>query len=310
LHQGLKAVLGDHISQRGSLVDSKNLRFDFSHFSKLNNDDLKKIERFVNLKILANIELEEYSSLPLSKAKELGAVMLFGEKYEDNVRMIQFGDSKELCGGTHVNATGEIGLFKITSEGSVSAGIRRVHAITGFSTLDYIDILQDYRMSAEKILSKSITFGTNSLEKLKHLVLQNKMLNKEILLLKEEKFKHLKLEFLPQAILVNGVRFLSIEMKEESSSEDMKKFAFLFRNEENLIVVLGLRKEKKALLSIVITDDLVKKGLDASSMISVVSKEIGGGGGGQQFFATAGGKNQQGILLAFEKTKDYILNCF
>ena len=307
LHQSLLNILGDHISQRGSLVDSKNLRFDFSHFSKITDQEIKKIELFINLKILANIQLEEHNNLPLSKAQKLGAIMLFGEKYEDVVRMIQFGDSKELCGGTHVSFTGEIGLFKIISEGSVSSGIRRIHAITGNATLEYLEILQQFKFKTEKMISKISVAGKSTMEKLQNVVLENKYLNKKIKLLKEEKYNYLKSDCLQKTDLINGVRFLAIEL-DDGDSEDIKQFAFMFKNEENLVVILALKKDNKALLNVVFTDDLIKKGLDASSLINVISKDIRGGGGGQKHYATAGGKNVDGISLAFENARKYISN--
>ena len=172
--------------------------------------------------------------------------------------MIQFGDSKELCGGTHVSFTGEIGLFKIISEGSVSSGIRRIHAITGNATLEYLEILQQFKFKTEKMISKISVTGKSTMEKLQNVILENKYLNKKIKLLKEEKYNYLKSDYLQKTDLINGVRFLAIEL-DGGDSEDIKQFAFMFKNEENLVVILALKKDNKALLTVVFTDDLIKQ---------------------------------------------------
>jgi len=299
LHESLRNILGEHVAQKGSLVNPKYLRFDFTHFSKIEKADLQKIEADVNAKILANIILDEHNNLPLSKAEGLGAIMLFGEKYEDVVRMIQFDSSKELCGGTHVNATGEIGLFKILSEGSTSSGIRRIEAITGIQALNFLNSKEDLVADLGSIVkNKELVKGV------KQLIADNKALEKKISTLKKATAGDLKEVLLQSAIQLNGVRFIAKEV--EMDADDMKTLSFALRKEEKLAMVLGATVGKKALLSVMLTDDLVAKGLNAGTLINEIAKEIEGGGGGQAFFATAGGTNPNGISKALIKAKNLI----
>ena len=299
LHESLRTILGEHVAQKGSLVNPSYLRFDFTHFSKIEKADLKKIEADVNAKILANIALNEHNNLPLKKAEDLGAIMLFGEKYDDVVRMIQFNTSKELCGGTHVNATGEIGLFKILSEGSTSSGIRRIEATTGANALNYLN-------DKEALLNKIGALVKNKdLKKgVEQLITTNKTLEKQITTLKKANAGNVKDDLLNSAVEVNGIRFISQEV--EMDAEDMKNVSFSLRKEENLAMVLAAKVDEKALLTVMLTDDLVAKGMNAGAMIREIAKEINGGGGGQSFFATAGGTKPSGIVAALEKAKEII----
>ncbi|MFQ3332625.1 MAG: alanyl-tRNA synthetase [Thalassomonas sp.] len=299
LHESLRSILGEHVAQKGSLVNPNYLRFDFTHFSKIEKTDLQKIEADVNAKILANIILDEHNNLPLSKAEGLGAIMLFGEKYEDVVRMIQFGSSKELCGGTHVNATGEIGLFKILSEGSTSSGIRRIEATTGVNAMYYLN-------SKESLLNEIASLVKNKdLKKgVEQLITTNKTLEKQIAMLKKANAGNVKEDLLKEAVAVNGVRFIAKEV--EMEAEDMKNVSFALRKEENLAMVLAAKVGEKALLTVMLTDDVVAKGFNAGAMIRDIAKEIEGGGGGQAFFATAGGAKPSGIVAALEKAKEII----
>ena len=301
LHQSLRDILGEHIEQKGSLVHHSYLRFDFTHFSKIDKSCLKDIEADVNTKILANILLQEHSNLPLSKAKNLGAIMLFGEKYDDVVRMIQFDTSKELCGGTHVNATGEIGLFKILSEGSVSTGIRRIEAITGDYSLNYLNEKENLLNELGSLVkNKDLRAG------IEQLVNSNKQLEKQLIAFKKVNIGGLKEELLDSVVLVNGIRFVAKEL--EIDSQDMKNVSFQLREENNLVVVLASSVNSKAFLSFMITDDLIVKGMDARDMIKEIAKEISGSGGGQPFFATAGGSNSAGIKNALSRAKEIIKN--
>ena len=301
LHQSLRDILGEHIEQKGSLVNPSYLRFDFTHFSKLDKSSLKVIEADVNTKILANISLQEHDNLPLSKAKDLGPIMLFGEKYDDVVRMIQFDTSKELCGGTHVHATGEIGLFKIFSEGSVSAGIRRIEAITGEHALNYLNEKENLLNELGILVKhKDLRVG------IEQLVNSNKQLEKQLIAFKKVNIGSLKEDLLDSVVLVNGIRFVAKEL--EIESQDMKNVSFQLRKEENLVVLLASRVDSKALLSFMLTDDLFDKGMDARVMIKDIAKEINGSGGGQPFFATAGGSNPGGIKNAFSRAKEIIEN--
>jgi alanyl-tRNA synthetase len=299
LHESLRSILGDHVVQKGSLVNSSYLRFDFTHFSKINKLDLAKIEADINHKILANIPLNVHADMPLIKAEKLGAIMLFGEKYEDVVRMIEFGKSKELCGGTHVSSTGEIGIFKILSEGSTSSGIRRIEATTGKNALDYLNnqeiLLKEI---GELVKNKDLKAGVQQL------VTINKDLEKELSYFKKANVDDLKDELLNSVIELNGIRIISKEVV--MGAEDMKNVSFQLRQEDKLAMVLGSRVGNKVLLSVMLTDDLVAKGLDARVIIKELAKEINGGGGGQAFFATAGGANLSGLEKALNKVKEII----
>ena len=299
LHESLRTILGEHVAQKGSLVNPSYLRFDFTHFSKIEKADLKKIETNVNAKILANIILDEHNNLPFKKAEVLEAIMLFGEKYDDVVRMIQFDTSKELCGGTHVNATGEIGLFKILSEGSTSSGIRRIEATTGISALNYLS-------DKESLLDEigGLVKNKDLKKGVEQLIANNKNLEKQITTLKKANAGNVKDDLLNSAVEVSGVRFIAKEV--EMEAEDMKNVSFALRKEENLAVVLAAKVDNKALLTVMLTDDLVAKGMDAGAMVREIATEINGGGGGQPFFATAGGANPSGIKNALEKAKDLV----
>ena len=299
LQESLRTVLGEHVLQKGSLVNPNYLRFDFTHFSKIEKVDLQKIEADVNTKILENINLNEHIDLPLAKAEGMGAIMLFGEKYDDVVRMIQFNSSKELCGGTHVNATGEIGLFKILSEGSTSSGIRRIEATTGICAFAHLNNKEELLNEIAGIVkNKDLKMGVEQL------ITTNKILEKQISALKKSNAGNVQEDLLKNAIEVNGVRFIAMEVLMEA--EDMKNVSFALRKEKNLVMVLAAKVDKKALLTVMLTDDIVAKGYNAGAMIRVIAKEIEGGGGGQAFFATAGGVKPSGIVAALEKAKEII----
>jgi alanyl-tRNA synthetase len=299
LQESLRMVLGEHVLQKGSLVNPNYLRFDFTHFSKIEKVDLQKIEADVNTKILENINLNEHIDLPLAKAEGMGAIMLFGEKYDDVVRMIQFNSSKELCGGTHVNATGEIGLFKILSEGSTSSGIRRIEATTGICAFAHLNNKEELLNEIAGIVkNKDLKMGVEQL------ITTNKFLEKQISALKKSNAGNVQEDLLKDAIEVNGVRFIAKEVP--MVAEDMKNVSFALRKEKNLVMVLAAKVDKKALLTVMLTDDIVAKGYNAGAMIRVIAKEIEGGGGGQAFFATAGGVKPSGIVAALEKAKEII----
>ena len=299
LHESLRTILGEHVAQKGSLVNPSYLRFDFTHFSKIEKSDLQKIEASVNAKILANILLNEHNNLSLSKAQELGAIMLFGEKYEDLVRMIQFDTSKELCGGTHVKATGEIGLFKILSEGSTSSGIRRIEATTAENALNYLNEKEILLNELGGIIkNKDLKAGAQQL------VASNKQLEKQLVDLKKASAGNVKEELLKSAVELNGIKLIAKEVAMEA--EEMKNVSFQLRKEKNLAMILASKIGDKALLSVMLTDDLLAKGMDAVAIIRQIAKEINGGGGGQPFFATAGGTNASGINNALNKAKEII----
>ena len=301
LHHCLREVLGDHVEQKGSLVNSDYLRFDFSHFSKLSDSEVQTIEQKVNNKIRANIALDEHRNLALAKAKQMGAMALFGEKYGDTVRVIKFGDSIELCAGTHVNHTGEIGLFKLTSEGAVASGIRRIEAITSSKALQFYE--DQFQENKElKLLIKN----NNLLKGVHQLMDENQKLKKQIEKFSSQKAGDLKLDLLQKVVDINGVNFIGSEI--ELDNKSIKNLAFeLTKKDEKLVLVLATKESEKVTLTVAISKVLVEqKGLHAGNIIREISKEINGGGGGQAFFATAGGKNPSGIESALKKAADFL----
>lgn len=302
LHQALREVLGEHVEQKGSAVHSKYLRFDFSHFSKMTVEELREVENFVNARIEGNLPLEEQRSIPMSQALEAGAMALFGEKYGDAVRTIRFGKSIELCGGTHVQQTGDIWHFKIVSEGAVAAGIRRIEAITSDAVKDFYfqNNRQLYEIKDLLNNAKDPVLAVTALQE------ENSGLRKQVEQLLKEKAKGLKSELLNNITEVNGVKFLA--KKVDLDAGGMKDLLFEMGNvKNNLFVLLAAEKEGKALLSCYISKDLAfEKGWNAGTIVRELGKHIQGGGGGQPFFATAGGKNPAGIPEALEKVKEYL----
>ncbi|GIM54808.1 alanine--tRNA ligase [Capnocytophaga cynodegmi] len=303
LHQALREVLGTHVEQKGSLVDLKHLRFDFSHFQKLTQEEITEIERRVNERIQQKIDLQEHRNIPIQQAMDAGAMALFGEKYGDKVRMIQFGESKELCGGTHVKNTGDIWYFKILSEGAVASGIRRIEAITQEAALAYFKE-QEAIVSRLRQLVKNAQDPLKAVENLQE---ENNRLQKELENLKKEQAKNLKSNLKNEFKEVNGIAFLS--QKVNLDVANLKDLAFQLGNEvPNAFILFGSEQEDgKALLLCYISKDLVsEKGLDAGKVVRELGKYIHGGGGGQPFFATAGGKNPAGIDEALKEVENYV----
>ena len=297
LHDTLRNILGNHVVQKGSLVSDSYLRFDFSHFSSVTKEQLKEIEQEINSKILNNISLDVSNDILLSEAKKLGALMLFGEKYGDKVRLIEFDSSKELCGGTHVKYTGEIGLLKITSEASVASGIRRIEAITGVVALDYLNKQDDLVKHAELTLKNKDLLG--SIKKLKK---DNKILEKELKYFQKEALVTLSYKLLDETVEISGINFVSKELELNPSS--MKEIASILRSKTKLVVVLAVKSNNKALISLMISDDLVSQGYNSSDFINNIAKEISGSGGGQPYYSTAGGSNVNGITKALLLSKE------
>jgi len=302
LHQALRTILGTHVEQKGSAVHSKNLRFDFSHYSKLSPDEIAEVEHFVNARINDKISLVENRNIPIAEAKKHGALMLFGEKYGDTVRTIKYGKSIELCGGTHVKNTGDIWHFKIRSESAIAAGIRRIEAITNDSVRDYF-LTQD-----EELIKIKATFKNpvNILRSVNSLQEENISLKKEIEQLLKDKAASLKDDLTKNILEINGVNFLSSEINMDANT--VKNLAFDLGNKiENLFFINGASLNDKAFLTVFISRNLCQdKDLNAGLIVRELGKLIQGGGGGQAFFATAGGKNPGGIGDALEKAKDYI----
>ena len=302
LHQGLREILGNHVEQKGSAVHSKYLRFDFSHFSKVTTEQLRDVENFVNARINGKLPLQERRSVPMEQAIADGAMALFGEKYGDAVRTIRFGQSMELCGGTHVKNTSDIWHFKIKSEGAVAAGIRRIEAITNDAVKDFY--FENNRAYFE--MRDMLNNAKEPIKALKNLQAENAELKKQIENLLKDKAKNIKGDLKDELKEINGVQFLSKQLDLDASG--IKDLCFELGSEyKNLFLFFGAENDGKALLSCYISKELVaEKGLNAGLVVRELGKYIQGGGGGQPFFATAGGKEPKGIAEALEKAKDYI----
>mgnify|MGYP001946646528 CR=1 FL=1 len=304
LHQALREVLGTHVTQKGSAVHSKYLRFDFSHFSKLTSDELRDVENFVNNRISGKLPLEEKRNIPMQQAIEQGAMALFGEKYGDTVRAVKFGKSVELCGGTHVKNTGDIWHFKIKSESAVASGIRRIEAITN-------DAVKDFYFENNRALFEIKDLLNNTKEPVKAvktLQEENTSLKKQIDQLLKDKAQNLSGEIKNQLQEINGVNFLATKV--DLDANGIKNLAFGLGKEYNNLFLLfaAAPKNDKALLTCYISKELTKeRSFDAGKVVRELGKLIHGGGGGQPFFATAGGKNPGGIPKALEKAKEYLI---
>jgi alanyl-tRNA synthetase len=290
------------VEQKGSAVHSKYLRFDFSHFAKLGSDELREVESFVNARISNGLPLEEQRNVPMEKAMEQGAMALFGEKYGDAVRTIRFGQSIELCGGTHVRNTADIWHFKIRSEGAVAAGIRRIEAITSDAVKDFYTESNNTLMEIKELLNNS----QEPVKTLTALQEENLKLKKELEKLLKDKAKNLKGELLGGLTEVNGIQFLA--KKVDLDVAGIKDISFeLGQNRKDLFLLFAAENEGKAILSCYISKELAQeRNLNAGTIVRELGKYIQGGGGGQPFFATAGGKNPAGIPEALEKAKSYL----
>ncbi|MGQ1890268.1 alanine--tRNA ligase [Thermophagus sp. OGC60D27] len=304
LHKALRKVLGTHVEQRGSLVHPDYLRFDFSHFQKVTPEELREIEKLVNVDIRANITREEHREMPIDKAREMGAMALFGEKYGDVVRTIGFGDSVELCGGTHVDATGEIGFFRIVGESAVSAGVRRIEAVTGEKAED-LSYVQSDLINELGTLVKSKGQLRKQVE---NLIQQNSQLSKQVDAMMQSFLKIEKQGIIDAAREVNGVKVITTIVKPQLGG-NLKDLAFQLRNELNgdMVAVLGAEVKGKPQIAVILSDTLVESGqLNATKLVREVAVEIQGGGGGQPFFASAGGKNPDGLAAAVDKAGQII----
>ena len=303
LHQALRTILGTHVEQKGSLVNPKYLRFDFSHFSKVTKEQLDEIEEFINARIRENLPLIEKRNIPMQQAIDEGAMALFGEKYGDSVRAIKFGKSMELCGGTHVAQTGDIWYFKIKSEGAVAAGIRRIEAITNVAVGDYFEEIDSNYSSVKQLLKnpKDVVKSVTSLQD------ENTALKRQVEQLLKDKAQNLSGELKNQLQEINGVQFLATKV--DLDANGIKNIAFALGKEFNNLFLFFASSEKadKAMLTCYISKELAaERGYDAGKVVRELGKLIHGGGGGQNFFATAGGKNPGGIPKALEKAKEYI----
>jgi alanyl-tRNA synthetase len=299
LHHALRTVLGTHVEQKGSLVNASNLRFDFSHFSKVTDEEMQQIEQLVCEAIAANISLDERRAMAIDDAKALGAMALFGEKYGEHVRVIKFGESVELCGGIHVPDTAKIGLFKIVSESAVAAGVRRIEAITGKAAEDY------YKEKAATLaqIQSALKNPKDIVKSVEDLLSKNQQLQKEIEQLIREKAGQLKSQLKSQIVKIGTISFLG-EIVELDANSVKDILLQLKQENENFIAIIGNKEADKCGLSLMIDEKLVELNTwNASQWIREVSSHIQGGGGGQAFFATAGGKRSEGLQTAIDEIK-------
>jgi len=299
LHEALREVLGTHVEQKGSLVNPDNFRFDFAHFQKMTSEEIREVENRVNAAIRNNIALDEHRNTPIAEARAMGAMALFGEKYGEEVRVIRFGTSAELCGGTHVSSTGQIGSFRIVTESSIAAGIRRIEGITGAGADEAYYQMQDELRTVKGYFNNTPNL-TAAIEKL---VLENQDNLKKLEAFAAEQAKVLKNELLQKASTIKGV--LLVVFEGDATAETIKNIAFQLRGEitTGLAFIAGSMESDKPLLTVTFSDDLVVKGLNAGNLVREAAKAIQGGGGGQPHFATAGGKNVAGLAGAVQELR-------
>jgi alanyl-tRNA synthetase len=291
LHHALRNVLGTHVEQKGSLVNFNYLRFDFLYFSKLSDEELEQIEEQINQNIWSDTPLQEHRNVTRNEAQQMGALALFGEKYGDSVRVIQFGDSKELCGGTHVPRLGHIGLLKITSESGIAAGVRRIEALTNAGARQYFNS----QLQLLNEVKSQLKNPNDPVKGVRELIDRNQQLQKELEKAQRAQAGNLKGDLINQLEEINGVRFVAQKVPLDAAS--IKDLSFQMRSEvDNLFMILGSEESGKAMLTLVLGDKLVhEQSMNAGKMIRELAVHIDGGGGGQQFFATAGGKKPEGI---------------
>ena len=302
LHEALREVLGTHVEQKGSYVSPDVLRFDFSHFQKMTEEEIRKVEHLANTKVREAIERCEYRNMPIAEAKALGAMALFGEKYGDEVRVIKYGDSVELCGGTHVKNTGNIGMIKILSESSIAAGIRRIEAITGAQVEQAVYDFED----TIKRISSLLNNTPNVIGALQKSIAENADLRKRAEEFLHERIKNLENSLLEKAENKNGITLVTCTGLR--LAEVVKGVAFALKAEcaEDTIFLAATQENGKPMLTVMISENLTKDGLNASKVVREAAKLIQGGGGGQPHFAQAGGKNIDGLSAAMDKMKELL----
>ncbi len=298
IHEALREVLGTHVEQKGSYVSPSVLRFDFSHFQKVSPEEIRKVEHIVNSRIRRAMPLEEHREMPIAEAKNLGAMALFGEKYGDKVRVVKFGESVELCGGTHVCNTGNIGMVRIVSESSIAAGIRRIEAVTGGGVEKMLDEMQDLMSGLSSLLGST----GNIRMAVEKSVKENADLHKQLDEAMAERIKNLADKLISEAKEVNGVKV--VDLVGVRMPDIVKNLAFTIRKEcpeHTVFVAATMSPDKKPLLTVMLSDDIVKTGANAGQIVREAAKLIKGGGGGQPFFAQAGGKDVEGLSAAHDK---------
>ncbi|MDR0368170.1 MAG: alanine--tRNA ligase [Bacteroidales bacterium] len=301
LHYALRQILGVHVEQKGSFVNWERLRFDFSHFSKMTREEIRKAENLVNQLIQQNLPLDDHRCIPVAEAEKMGAMALFGEKYGNMVRVVRFGDSIEFCGGTHASATGNIGLFKIVSETAIAAGVRRIEAVTATSALQYVDNMEDDLEQIKAMFNNT----PNIILNLQKLIQENEHLKAETENFRREKAAQLEKDYLEKFEMLHGLHVLKVLGDENPNL--LKDIAFKLRNyHEKSVMILATHFEDKPNITLALSDDMVQQGNNASVIIRQAAKWIQGGGGGQPFLATAGGKDTKGLHAAIDKIVEMI----
>ena len=302
LHEALREVLGTHVEQKGSYVSPDSLRFDFSHFQKVTDEEIRKVEILVGEKIRANFPLEEHRNMPIAEAKALGAMALFGEKYGDEVRVVKYGSSVELCGGTHIPATGMIGSLRVIGESSIAAGVRRIEAVTAEGAEQFVYAQQDLIRELRALMNHM----PNLAQAMKKSIEENAEMKKQIEDYIREKSMRLKEEIVAKASESNGIKVMQFVGK--ANVDAMKNVAFQIKAEttDSFVFVAGIIDDNKCTLMLMLSDDLVKEGLHAGKIVKEAAKHIQGGGGGQPHFATAGGKNMEGLSIAVGAVKEAV----
>ncbi|MFS2808160.1 alanine--tRNA ligase [Parabacteroides distasonis] len=302
LHEALREVLGTHVEQKGSYVSPDSLRFDFSHFQKVTDEEIRKVEILVGEKIRANFPLEEHRNMPIAEAKALGAMALFGEKYGDEVRVVKYGSSVELCGGTHIPATGMIGSLRVIGESSIAAGVRRIEAVTAEGAEQFVYAQQDLIRELRALMNHM----PNLAQAMKKSIEENAEMKKQIEDYIREKSMRLKEEIVAKASKSNGIKVMQFVGK--ANADAMKNVAFQIKAEttDSFVFVAGIIDDNKCTLMLMLSDDLVKEGLHAGKIVKEAAKHIQGGGGGQPHFATAGGKNMEGLSIAVGAVKEAV----
>ncbi|RHU27826.1 alanine--tRNA ligase [Parabacteroides sp. TM07-1AC] len=299
LHEALREVLGTHVEQKGSYVSPEALRFDFSHFQKVTDEEIRQVEKLVSEKIRANFPLEEHRNMPIAQAQALGAMALFGEKYGEEVRVVKYGSSIELCGGTHIPATGMIGSLRVVAESSIAAGVRRIEAVTAEGAENYTFMLQD-SMRELRALFNNVP---NLAQTIRKSIEENAELKKQVGDYVKEKVATLKKELIAKAVERHGVKV--VVYRGEANVDAIKDLAFQIKGESNtdekVCFVAGIKDGAKCALMVMLSEPLVADGLDASKLVKDAAKLIQGGGGGQAHFATAGGKNSDGLAQAVDR---------
>lgn len=304
MHEALREVLGTHVEQKGSYVSPEVLRFDFSHFQKMTPEEIREVEKRVTEKIRSDMRIEENRHVPIEEAKAQGAMALFGEKYGDDVRTVRFGSSIELCGGTHISSTGRIGTFRIVSESAIAAGVRRIEAVTAKGCEDYLYKMEDTLREAKNMVAANAPEIMSGLQKL---VSENEEMKKKIQEFVKEKTEQLKQNIISNEQEINGVTVFKVLLP-MGMPEVIKDIAFQLKGQfpENMLFVAGIISNGKPNLTVMLSDNLVAKGLHAGNMVREAAKHIQGGGGGQPHFATAGGKNPDGLNMALEALLQYL----